>query len=290
VGKCAGTQSSSNPRPWSWQACHEEPELRRVAETPARCEQTEGLIAPGTVERVFADRQQFQVRETEARGVGRQTVGQLLPAGKTAVPALAPALRVHLEDADRRIAPVQCRSLGRQRTARRQAGHHAGGGRPEFGGQGTGIGAQRQQRAVPVLELVLVERTRAHARHEGRPEAQLVVHRVESAVPGIEVAHHRGAPRVGRPDGETHAGHTLLLDRVRAQDFLDVQLVGIAQAAQLVGAQHRAFQVQRLRTDQTRSTYSSMVRSLEKPPMPATLSIARSAQAASSRYSASTRP
>ena len=161
---------------------------------------------------------------------------------------------------------------------------------PEFGGQGTGIGAQRQQRAVPVLELVLVERTGAHARHEGRPETLLVVHRVATAVPGVEVAHHRGATRVGRPDGEAHAGHALLLDRVRAQDFLDAQLVGVAQAAQLVGAQHRAFQVQRLRTDQTRSTYSSMVRSLEKPPMPATLSIARSAQAASSRYSASTRP
>jgi hypothetical protein len=75
--------------------------LRRAKARRGRV-QAERLIAPRAVERVFRDRQQFEVGETEADGVGNQCLGEALPVEEAAFFVAAPRAQMHFVDRDRR--------------------------------------------------------------------------------------------------------------------------------------------------------------------------------------------
>ena len=64
-----------------------------------------------------------------------------------------------------------------------------------------------------------------------------------AAVPGVEVADDGDAPRVRRPDGEVHAGHALVLDRVRAEPVVEPDVRAFADEPVVERAQHRAVRV-----------------------------------------------
>ncbi|WP_415168229.1 hypothetical protein [Propionivibrio sp.] len=76
------------------------------AEARGRRVQAERLVAPGAVERMLRDRQQFQVREAEVGGVGNQGFGEAPPVEETAVLAAPPGTEMDFVDGDRRIQPA----------------------------------------------------------------------------------------------------------------------------------------------------------------------------------------
>ncbi len=108
------------------------------------------------------------------------------------------------------------------------------------------VGLERQDLAVGAHDLELVELALGHGRHEQlpQPRAEAAAHRVAAAVPGVEMPHHRHAPRVRRPDREGRALDALVRQGTRAElgpELLvaalgDQVLVGLAQhGAEAVG-------------------------------------------------------
>ena len=77
VGKWPGTQSSMHAEARAVAGVDEAGEIVRRAEAAGRRKQPGRLIAPRAVERVFADRQQFDMREAHVAHIGRQRLGQL---------------------------------------------------------------------------------------------------------------------------------------------------------------------------------------------------------------------
>ena len=75
------------------------------AEAAAGREVAGGLVAPGAVEGVFGNRQQFDMGEAPFQDVGDQRIGQLVVAQERVV-VTAPGAQVDLVDGDRRLIPV----------------------------------------------------------------------------------------------------------------------------------------------------------------------------------------
>ena len=193
-------------------------EAFRRAEARGRRVHAQWLVAPGTVKRVLGDGQQFQVREAHILRVGRQGLGQFLPAQPAAVIMPAPAAQVHFVDRHRCLAVVEGLALFRQRHLRRHAGYHAGGGRSHLGGEGKGVGLQRQQMAGAVQQFEFVMVAACGVGHKDFPQAGtwMKAHGMAPAVPGVEVADHADAARIRRPDHEAHTVHITQAHRVRA--------------------------------------------------------------------------
>ena len=85
-------------------------------------------------------------------------------------------------------------------------------------------------------DLELVPLALAEAGNEQLPHTrrQQMPHHVHAAVPSVEVAHHRDALRVGRPDGKVHAADAAQIGRVRAQTVLHLQQLPFAEQVQVV--------------------------------------------------------
>ncbi len=127
------------------------------AEARGRRVQAERLVAPGTVERIFADRQQLDVREAEVGGVGRQRIGELVPRVQAPIGMAPPRGGVQLVDRHRRGARVGLRAAWRQCTRWRQRRRDdAGRGRPQLGRARIRVGLGRQHVAVAAADLELV--------------------------------------------------------------------------------------------------------------------------------------
>ena len=88
-------------------------------------------------------------------------------------------------------------------------GDDGGGGRRQFVLAGNRIRLVRQEFAVDADDLVFVSLPDGKARNEQLPDAAFATqpHRVAATVPDVEVANHRHAAGVGRPDRETHTRH-----------------------------------------------------------------------------------
>ena len=64
-------------------------------------------------------------------------------------------------------------------------------------------------------------------------------HRVAAPVPGVEVADHRNAPRIGRPHREAHARHAVDHHRVRAQAVGEIAMLPFGQQIDVEFAEQR---------------------------------------------------
>ena len=108
--------------------------------------------------------------------------------------------------------------------------HDRRGGRAEFGRAGEGVGLERQAGAVGGDDLVLVGEAGADVGDEHLPDAGVAAeaHGVAAAVPGVEVADHRDAPRVRRPDGEVHAVGALVVEGVGAHLVEEAEMAALA--------------------------------------------------------------
>ena len=59
-------------------AIDEAGEARGIAEAPGGREEPDGLIAPGGIEGMLADRQQLEMGELHIEGIGDEPVGELV--------------------------------------------------------------------------------------------------------------------------------------------------------------------------------------------------------------------
>nr|WP_291608518.1 hypothetical protein [Bradyrhizobium sp.] len=89
VGEMAGHPVEQHAKAFGMAGIDQRGEIGRRAEAAGRREQPGRLIAPGAVERMLADRQEFDMGKTHVAGVARQLLGKLA-IGQPAVAVLAP--------------------------------------------------------------------------------------------------------------------------------------------------------------------------------------------------------
>ena len=194
------------------------------AEPAAGGEHPDRLIAPRAAERVLHDRHQLDMGEAHLGDVGDQALGELVPVqGHAAVVGAQPGSGMDLVGRHRRVGrlalPAGRHPGGVGPAQGMRVGHDRGGGRRGLGRLGQGIALLRQDLAVGADQLVLVALTRLQARYEQFPHPGLdpLAHQVPAAVPDVEIADHRAAARVRRPDGEADAGHAVDRHRLRTE-------------------------------------------------------------------------
>jgi len=101
---------------------------------------------------------------------------------------------------------------------RKIRGGERGGFGPDFRMKGKGIALQRQQRTLGADDLEFVGAVAGDVGNENLPHPDILAmaHLVAAAVPIVEIAHHRNALGIGRPDREVHAIRALMGDAMRA--------------------------------------------------------------------------
>ncbi|MCY1519870.1 hypothetical protein D9M68_546340 [compost metagenome] len=126
------------------------------------------------------------------------------------------------------VLPVEHQGLHHPRT----------GGRRHLPGEGDRVGLERQQ-AIRAEDFVFVQLTGAQARNEQFPDPGRVAqaHGMAAAIPAIEFAHHRHPSGIRRPDSETHAGNSILLQQLGAQAAAQVTVVAFVEEVEVHFAQ-----------------------------------------------------
>ncbi len=191
------------------------------------------------------DRHQLDVGVALLHHVGDELAGQLLPGDMRAVPAAPPGAGMHLVDRDRRLRRLALAAprhpVGVAPGAGVRIGHHRGGARRRLGLQRHRVGLLRQ-RAVRAEHVILVHGARLDARDEQLPDAGLhaLAHGMARGVPAVEAAHHRHAPRIGRPAGEAHAINAVDGHGLRAQAAAELAMVAFRDQVQVHLAQQQA--------------------------------------------------
>ena len=175
-----------------------------IAVSPGRGEEPDRLIAPGGVERVLADRQQLDMGEAEVGDIGHQPGGQFVPGEKPPPLFLGPRAEMDLVDRHRPTAIVARPRLHPGLVGPLEdvdARHHRSSRRPHFAGEAEGVGLERQQLPLGTDDLVFVGGADADTGGEDLPDAAVdaLAHLMAPAVPGVEVADHRDAGGIGRP-------------------------------------------------------------------------------------------
>jgi hypothetical protein len=113
-----------------------------------------------------------------------------------------------------------------------------------FGGtsvaKATGVGLQPDL-ALLGEDLELVDGARVNAGQEQLPDAARPqrAHRVQAAVPGVEVADHRHRAGARGPHGEGGAAHALVLDDVRAELVVELFVAPLADWVEVYVAERR---------------------------------------------------
>ena len=155
-------------------AVDEAGEAGRIAVAPRRREQADRLVAPGGVERMLGDRQQFEMGEAHVDGIGNELVGEFV-IGQEA-PAVGPAARSR--DAPRRSTSACAADRPGRAPAEERivvpveivGARDDGGGRgPQLAAEAERIGLQRQHDAVRPDDLVFVDRRPRRGRARRSP-------------------------------------------------------------------------------------------------------------------------
>src|SRR5579864_799274 len=111
------------------------------------------------------------------------------------------------------------------------ATYDRGRGRWTLGAGRNGIGLERQQPAVPRLDLIFVALAFFDARDEDLPNTRrgMEAHRMTAAVPQIEVADHAHPAGIRRPNREHNAVNILDAHKVRAQPVISLKMRAFTQ-------------------------------------------------------------
>lgn len=110
----------------------------------------------------------------------------------------------------------------------------------QFGGEGVRIGFESHHLAGAREDFEFVEAAFGESRDENFPDTGgASAHRVDAAVPMIEIADDADARRVGRPDGEVHAGHSGDFAKVRAEFFVILEMSAFAEEVKVVIGEKR---------------------------------------------------
>ncbi len=187
--------------------------------------------------------------EAQFLDVGNQPFGQLRPtvvAGHLAhvVDLALPGTGVQLVDRQRRIDPLafatgQHPLLVLPVDGQRRRDLRRGVGR-QLGRQGYRVGLERQD-AVGPEDLVLVGFTSVQSRDEQLPDPRRMTqaHGMPTAIPDIEVTHHRDPPGIGRPHRETHAGDAVHRGQLGSQATAEVAVIAFGEQVQVHFAKQR---------------------------------------------------
>ena len=180
------------------------------------------LIAPRPAERMRHDRHQLDVREAEVAHVRGELVGELGVVQRAVAlqRVQPPRAEVHLVDGHRAI---QRRAVLARREVRvvgpleRRAVHDRRRLRRQLGLERERVGLLLEVAGLRA-DLELVVRALDDARDEELPDARAAerAHRVQQALPVVEVADDRDRARGRRPDGERRPEHAVDLAHVRA--------------------------------------------------------------------------
>jgi hypothetical protein len=180
------------------------------------------LVAPRTREGMLHHGQQLDVREPEVGDVVGKLVGELVVRQRTVSVQRVAAPRAEVDLVDRQRAAERIRGgaafepflvapdVFRVPDHRRVRGRH-------FGVEGKRV-ALETHAAVLRSDLELVFRAFIDAGNEQFPDPGRAegAHRMQAAIPGVEVAHHGDRARVRRPDGKGGTDHAVEIAYVRA--------------------------------------------------------------------------
>ena len=158
----------------------------RSAEATSGRKKSGRLIAPGSVERMFADRQEFDMCEPHVARVSWQFLRQLAVAQPTAAMLRMSPPRPEMDFIDRYrrtqgIDAARCRLRPLDRLA---IDHDRSRPRSQLGSEGQWIGLQRQQVTVRPDNLVFIFVAGASFRHKNFPKAVAAhAHGVAASIP-----------------------------------------------------------------------------------------------------------
>ncbi len=183
------------------------------------------LITPGTGERMLRDGEELNVGETEVTEVSGQGLGRLAvsqgPPPATGVLGQPPRAQVAFIDRHRGMQQVGGLLAGEPFCVLPfvpALGDNTRRGRRHLGGEGERVRAQTR---LPMLahHLELVARARSDPGQEDLPDpgAAQHSHRVQAAVPAVEVTCNPHRTGARRPDGERRTRHPLVHPHLRSE-------------------------------------------------------------------------
>ena len=225
---------------------HEQLEILGRAEARRRREVAEDLIAPRARERMLHHRQQLDMREAHLLHVRHQPLGHLA-IGEKAVAVLGhahPRPEVHLVGRHRLRQPrAPCGTRGLPRLIVPAIGRGVvddrGGLRRRLERPRERIGLlQNRAGSGANLELVFLAVRQVGDEHFPHAARREQPHRMDSAVPAVEVADHADAVGVGRPHREVDAGRRADDDPVRAELVEHSLVRAFAEQVQIEVGQH----------------------------------------------------
>ncbi len=188
--------------------------------------QTERLITPAAVKRMFTDRQQFQMGKAHFHRVRDQLLFQLFVAQPEVVISMAaPGSKMHFVNGDRFIKAVGLLTRLGHLHFFRQTADHGGGLRTHLCFKRIRIGFQPEL-AVRINNFVFVELAIHCAGNKQFPHAVFAAkaHRMTAAIPKVELTDHGNALRIRRPQDKPRSGHAINHGAVRAHGFIRAQV------------------------------------------------------------------
>src|SRR6185295_14203354 len=95
--------------------------------------------------------------------------------------------------------------------------------------------ALQQERAAwrPNLKLVVSPCAHSGQKQFPDPATEKEAHRIRSAIPTIEIAHHAHSLGVRRPDREINPSRTLNVSGMRAEFFVNLQVIPLGEKMQV---------------------------------------------------------
>ncbi len=235
VGKVPGYPIEQHREPGAVAGIDQRREISRSAEAAGGGEQPGRLIAPGAVEWMLADGQEFDVGEAHLAGIAGQLLGELAKCQPAIAFLGAPAPRAEMDFIDRyrSVEPV---GIGGRRLGTRQRfqiDHDRCGQWAQLHRKGDRIRFE-QQRAVRADDLVLVFVVDPCRGHEDLPKPVAAhAHRVPPPIPEIEVADDAHAAGIGRKDREGDAFDALEHHRMRAELVVQAFMGALAQEVEV---------------------------------------------------------
>ena len=240
VGKMPGHPVEPHGDAFAMARFDQRGKILRRAEPAGRRIQAGRLIAPGAVERMFADGQKLDMREAEIPHIGRKLLGQFAIGQPFIVTLAPPRAEMDLVDRDRRAQGVQARRRGARAGQFGLVENDRGGLGTDLGGKRERIGFHRQMLAVRFDDIELVMIADAGLRNEQLPIADAAhAHRMTSSVPEIEIADDADALGVRRQHHEGHAVDAVERHRMRAELVVDPLMGAFAEQMEIEVAQDR---------------------------------------------------
>src|SRR5258708_987119 len=227
-------------------AVHKLHEFRRSAKAAGGGEVAERLVAPRAVVGMLHDGQQLDMRVAEIFDVGNQLVAEFSIAKPAIMILRDPPPRTEMDfvDGNSRLEPVSLRAarepIGVLPFMVIEVGNDRAGVWAKLGAEGVGIGFERENVAVWADDLILVDGAFVEFGNEDFPQAGRATsaHRMDAAVPAVEISPYADALSAGGPNGEVNAPDAFDGNHISAEFFVSVVVPPFAHQIQIKLAEY----------------------------------------------------